>query len=86
MIENRYIDYSLSKKDAVEIKIALLKKGMTRKELCEKLGFTTAFLSAVLNGVRKLPIKSLVKMQKELGIVLEIENENEIDELMEQQC
>lgn len=83
MIENRYIDYSLSKKDATEIKIALLKKDMSRKELCDKLGFSTAFLSAVLKGSKKLPIKALAKLQKELGIVLEIENENEIDELME---
>ena len=51
------------KKFISQIKIKLIKEGMTQKELAEQLGVTRQHLNAVLHG--RLPSKTLEQALKE---------------------
>lgn len=60
--------YKTSMRIAMKVRRALRLSGMTQASLAEKIGMDPAVVSKSLNGKANLELKTLVKLEKALGI------------------
>lgn len=67
---------------AVRVLDALKSKGMTQKELAEKMGVSPQFINKVVKGQENLSLETIGKLSKALGIrLVKVEAEEKIVEV-----
>lgn len=54
-----------------EIKVFLMKTGMTRVQIAKKLKLSSVMISHVINGRRRLHVRHLAKLATILGVAVE---------------
>ena len=54
--------------DKAKFQQFLLKHGITRRDFCEKMGFSESTLSKKLNGITKWSLDELLKVKTELNL------------------
>ena len=62
---------SITKKVIRNIVIISLEKNIEHKEIAKEMGVSSAFLSAIIHGKKKLPLDRLPAIAKALGVSVE---------------
>lgn len=69
MLENRDL-YKASFRIAMMMKKALKSAGLTQVELAERMGVDPALISRYMSGKANMELKTMVRLEKELGITI----------------